>query len=274
MPGAARFVDDHLLRVGEYDFHCEHPVRDVPGRIPVEKTRALVEAYMATCEELRPRRVLEFGVYMGGSTVLIHEIAEPEKLVAIELTAAPPAALEEYIVERGLDAVVRPYYGVDQADRARVAAIVDAEFPDAIDLVIDDASHLYDESVASFETVFPRVRPGGLYVIEDWRWQHQIATRMRAMLSDPRDPSGEALARAIGERLDAAGGAGIAPTVPLSRLVLELVLARAGAGDVVAEVTIGPYWAAVRRGASALDRAMFRVADIVHDAFRLLVASP
>ena len=37
-----------------------------------------------------------------------------------------------------------------------------------LDLVIDDASHLYGPTMASFEVLFPRLRPGGLYVIEDW----------------------------------------------------------------------------------------------------------
>jgi hypothetical protein len=39
-----------------------------------------------------------------------------------------------------------------------------------VDLVIDDASHLYPFTKGSFETLFPRLRPGGLYIIEDWSW--------------------------------------------------------------------------------------------------------
>ena len=41
-----------------------------------------------------------------------------------------------------------------------------------LDLVIDDASHMYQPTKASFEALFPCLRPGGLYVIEDWAWTH------------------------------------------------------------------------------------------------------
>ena len=41
-----------------------------------------------------------------------------------------------------------------------------------LDLVIDDASHLYEPTKASFETLFPMLRPGGIYIIEDWGWAH------------------------------------------------------------------------------------------------------
>ena len=39
-------------------------------------------------------------------------------------------------------------------------------------MVVDDASHLYEPTKKSFETLFPLLRPGGLYIIEDWAWAH------------------------------------------------------------------------------------------------------
>ena len=39
-----------------------------------------------------------------------------------------------------------------------------------LDLVIDDASHLYRLSRRAFELLFPRLRPGGLCALEDWSW--------------------------------------------------------------------------------------------------------
>ncbi len=50
----------------------------------------------------------------------------------------------------------------------------DAEFLDAMarelgpfDIVIDDGSHMSHHVIASFNALFPHVRPGGIYVIED-----------------------------------------------------------------------------------------------------------
>jgi hypothetical protein len=57
---------------------------------------------------------------------------------------------------------------------------------------------------------------------------------------------------------------------PLTRLVIELLLARASSGDAVQEISVGPYWVAVRRGPGALDPVTFRVADLFHDHYDLL----
>ena len=59
--------------------------------------------------------------------------------------------------------------------------ILDHEFVDeSIDLVIDDASHLYVETKASFEELFPRLRPGGLFIIEDWASGHTMSKLVAA----------------------------------------------------------------------------------------------
>lgn len=36
-----------------------------------------------------------------------------------------------------------------------------------IDLIIDDGSHICSHVIKSFEVLFPRLAPGGLYVVED-----------------------------------------------------------------------------------------------------------
>jgi hypothetical protein len=64
----------------------------------------------------------------------------------------------------------------------------------------------------------------------------------------------------------------VAPPKPLSRLLIELTLARASSGDAVDEITIGPFWAVIRRGPSDLDPTSFRVAGLYHDHFGLAPA--
>lgn len=269
-PGAPRFTDEHLLRIGTHEFHCADPIRHLPdGRLPVLKPRDLVEAYIATCRSLEPARIVELGIHRGGSTALLSQLTGATRIVAIELSPTPVELLQRFIATQGLGDVVRPHYGTDQADRTRVADIVDADLAgEPIDLVIDDASHLYEPSRASFETLFPRVRPGGLYVLENWRWQHRLADGLAAALADPSPEQ----ARAIEERLASRAAEGAHETVPLSRLTIELVLARASSGEVVAEVTIGPHWTAVRRGPATLDGRSFRLEQAYHDHFDQLPA--
>ena len=62
-----------------------------------------------------------------------------------------------------------------------------------IDLVIDDASHRLAETRSSFESLFPHVRPGGLFIIEDWRCDHTLADVIVEAIE--RDASGRLEAR-------------------------------------------------------------------------------
>jgi predicted O-methyltransferase YrrM len=95
-------------------------------------------------------------------------------------------ALAEFLSARGLDDNVHPFYGVDQGNKRQFADLVDGQFgSESIDLVIDDASHLWDRTRASFEVLYPRLRPGGLFVIEDWATQYFIGEEMIASLADP-----------------------------------------------------------------------------------------
>lgn len=228
-PRRPTFVDEHLLLAGACEFHCDFPLDDIPaGRIPVMKPRDMVEAYLELVEAMAPRRIVELGIRRGGSTALLAELTSPEKLVAVELAQNPGHALSDYLAARDLGDTVRPYYGVDQADRDRLAAIVDDEFGgEPIDLVIDDASHRYDETLASFETLFPRLRTGGVYVLEDWSWQHVRADKVGGPPSSDAAQSND----------------------PLSRLVIELLLAlaRRGDGSLLAGLTVSRHWVAVTR---------------------------
>ncbi len=119
------------------------------------------------------RNIVDLGIYKGGSCVLYNELFRPAKLVALDLQQEEVAPLTQYIRDRGLEARVRPHYGTDQSDRAALERIYAEEFgAERLDLVVDDASHLYEPTLASFNFLFPRVNPGGLYVIEDWAWSH------------------------------------------------------------------------------------------------------
>ncbi|PXY36308.1 class I SAM-dependent methyltransferase [Prauserella flavalba] len=53
----------------------------------------------------------------------------------------------------------------DQSDRASLSAVAERHGP--FDIVIDDGSHVSALTLATFEALFPHVRAGGLYAIED-----------------------------------------------------------------------------------------------------------
>jgi predicted O-methyltransferase YrrM len=202
-----------------------------PGRLSIFKARPAIAQYENLVEVTSPRTILELGIFGGGSTALLAQLASPAKLVALEINSARVAVLDAFIEDHGLGDVVSTYYGVNQADTARLAEIVQREFKGTpLDLVIDDASHLIDETRASFNALFPHLRPGGSYVIEDWSWPHRSYVFP--------DPSYRAV-------------------TPVSAFALELALVAACDDGVVADVTLQRGLAIVHRGVADLDSAAF-----------------
>jgi SAM-dependent methyltransferase len=119
------------------------------------------------------RNILELGMWDGGSVAFWFEYFNPEKHVGVDVQQKEDSPyFKRYKSSRGLEQRIRTYWGIDQGDSAKLRDIVQVEFHGPLDLVIDDASHMYDLTKKGFETLFPLLRPGGLYIIEDWAWGH------------------------------------------------------------------------------------------------------
>jgi hypothetical protein len=140
------------------------------------KTRELVDqydAFFSAHPNFRPQNVFELGLWDGGSLPFWFENLRPQKQVGIDLSKKQDSNyFRRYIADRGLADRVKAYWGVDQSDAKTLRTIVDRNFDGPLDLVIDDASHFYRQTKISFECLFPLLRPGGLYIIEDWAWEH------------------------------------------------------------------------------------------------------
>lgn len=139
-------------------------------RFVMMKAKNFLEHYTSLVPE-ECRRVLELGVYQGGSVVFLDQLLKPDRISAIELSTTPIPALDKYISDNADRA--RLYYGTSQDDVEKLKEIVSRDFDGQLDLVVDDASHFYEQTKTSFMTLFPLVRPGGMYIIEDWGWSFQ-----------------------------------------------------------------------------------------------------
>lgn len=245
--------------------------RSRPGSLTLLKSVDMVARYRDLLAPFSEANMVELGISQGGSVALLALLVRPQHFVAVELDTEPVQPLLQVLEEHGLGSSVRPHFGVDQADREHLTRILDDEFgPAELDVVIDDASHLLVPTIASFEVLFPRLRPGGLYVIEDWTWQDLWAHRLAAVLEDPSAPGHDVLAEGMAEQLRTDGP----PDRPLSAMALDLLLARAESGDAVAEVVLDESWIVVRRGDAPLDRGTFRWTDLHTDHFSLLAGPP
>lgn len=140
----------------------------------LHKAKRMVDQYdrfWRTVPTFRPRQMMEIGIFDGGSVAFWNEFFGPDKLVAIDLDSRGDSSyFRKYVATRGVETRIKTYWSTDQTDVGRLRSIVETEFDGPLDLVIDDASHMYGPTKTTFETLFPRLRPGGLYLIEDWSW--------------------------------------------------------------------------------------------------------
>lgn len=79
--------------------------------------------------------------------------------------------LDRHIPGFGRGEAVRPFGGVSRAGADRVSQSVADRSGDArLGLVADDASHFFGETKAAFDVPFPRLAPGGLFLVEEPQW--------------------------------------------------------------------------------------------------------
>ena len=189
------------------------------NRFCLVKTPALVTTYLQLLDTMRPTAIVELGVYQGGSCAFMALAGDADVLVAVELRKGRVPALDGLIAERNLGGRVHVYHGVDQADAPELRRVVDQHLGSRpVDLVIDDASHLVGPTRTSFNVLFPRLRPGGAYVIEDWSWAH-----IGYGLHRPHE-------------------------TPLTELVFEITMALPSRPGAIQEIRIDRDWAVIVRG--------------------------
>jgi cephalosporin hydroxylase len=196
-------------------------------RFAILKARGMLDQYAAIFAETRPKNMLEFGIFQGGSPALYALWLDLDKFVGVDI-CAPVTAFDDFCRTHEAGRRIRSYYGVSQTDRRRIEEIVRTEFCGApLDVVIDDASHLYATTRRTFEIAFPLLRPGGLYVIEDWGWAHWPGSQFF-----------------IGQ-------------TPMSMLIMELIMLCASRSDIVSDVRVFPSFAFIRKSPHATPLAEF-----------------
>lgn len=195
------------------------------------KTDSMLDFYRGL-EQYKPKEIMEVGMYEGGSLVWMDQLYKPTKLVGLDVRTDPIVALEDY---RATRPHIRTYYGRYQQHEGTLAA-AHTNFPTGMDLVIDDASHLYELTKQTFCMLFPMVRPGGHYVIEDWSWSHHPAYQ---------------------------GKGGVWADRPaLTNLVLELVVMSALHG-VIESIHIDRNLVCIRKGRGPFRKEMFDLSDVL-----------
>lgn len=242
------WTDDEVLEIDDVRFISRpmfgHFTSD-SDRFCLLKRPALIRAYLDLLEDLRPERIVELGVYQGGGCALMALAADPELLVAIELDDERVPGLDAFIAERGFGDRVHVHYGIDQADAKALRRIVGGHCGSrGLDMIVDDAAHLAGPCRASFNALFPFLRPGGVYILEDWSWAHI--------------------------------GFGVALTegIPPTQLVFELTMAVPSRPGLIAELRLDRDWAVVVRGDAEIEAGEFDISQCYSERVRALLAPP
>jgi hypothetical protein len=122
-----------------------------------------VDTYLRAFGQLGDvRTVVEFGIFKGESIRWLAELFPQAIIYAADILPLQP----EW--PRGKQ--IR-YAQVDQGDRPRVGELLD-EIDTPIDLIIEDGSHIPQHQAWCLTEGLKRLRPGGLYIVEDLGTSH------------------------------------------------------------------------------------------------------
>jgi hypothetical protein len=99
---------------------------------------------------------LEIGVQKGGGLQIMQEyLGDAARVIGIDIDPLCAALREEG----------KEVYIGSQLDRDFLAQVADNCGP--FDIIIDDGGHLGDQQITSFLTLFPSLKEGGVYLVED-----------------------------------------------------------------------------------------------------------
>jgi SAM-dependent methyltransferase len=146
-----------------------------------------LEAYATHFEPIRDRpvKLLELGIFRGHSLLLWQEYFPAGLIAGLDID---PVSLP------GPGSRIRMYQG-SQADCPLLDRVRLECAPEGFDVIIDDASHVGSLTKVSFWHLFRRhLKPGGLYVIEDWGtgyWESWAdGARYRGSVAEPGSDAG------------------------------------------------------------------------------------
>lgn len=221
-----------------------------PERVCLRKTRRVVDRYLALAANFQGCRMVELGVDQGGGTSFFLKRYRPEALLAIELSPNPVPVLMSFLAKHDPQQNVRIHWGVDQADDVEIPRLVSDLFGDeALDLVVDDASHDLISTTKTFELLFPLLREDGLYIIEDWSNAHTFEKQLD--LEQLNNPDGE-FARDL-----AASNADPNYTqeysMSMSLLICQLLIASGRNPDWIKEVHCFQGYCEIQRGSAPIE---------------------
>lgn len=208
---------DDVFRTPRFQFSCsvkDYSRKTNKNQIALLKNREFLELYRDLVFNEPVKTIFELGFFQGGMPLFLADMVAPEKIVAIDWNA-PSDELLDLIKANQFESSVKLFGNIDQADTKKIRSILDDSFgEEPVDLIIDDCSHFYAQTKASFQAAFGYLKPGGKYIIEDWGWTHWPGHPWQS----PESPFGD--------------------STSMSNLIFELVMALASTSGIITSVNV------------------------------------
>ncbi|HMS27518.1 MAG TPA: TylF/MycF/NovP-related O-methyltransferase [Burkholderiaceae bacterium] len=234
------------LQINEINFNLSIDTKELQDQKSSQtnfllgKSRYMVEKSEKIGQKKKILKVFEMGIFQGGSVVLYDNLWSPEKIVAIDYNLKSIEPLEKYIQNLNKQDQIKTFYGINQADKDAMENILNSEFPDRdIDFIIDDASHLYQETRSAFNICFPYLKEGGLYCIEDWAWAHWPGDFWQNTAPDTF----------------------LHGKTAMSNLLIELFMLAASRRDLITSIVIEHSLITVTKGPGVIESGVFNISD-------------
>jgi SAM-dependent methyltransferase len=204
------------------------------SKYDTDKGPAYLKHYAARFERFRTRPInlLELGVFRGGSLLMWRDYFSLGQIFGIDRSPPPLPATSRIHLFEGDSTNEETYRRVEESTGC-------GEF----DIIIDDASHIGLYTKQAFDHLYlNRLKPGGLYVLEDWGtcYRPDWPDGARAEIKPPQQVDGiryrfgshefgmvgflKQLVDAVG-RADAVAHGGEVPAFPIDEITIAPGLA-------------------------------------------------
>lgn len=124
---------------------------DKAGR---ETGHGFTEFYYPHFAKLTNPTILEIGIYTGASLKMMEEFYGNPKIIGVDIESKT-----EY--DNGhIKTLI-----ADQSNRKQLLKVLD--YASEFDIIIDDGGHTMEQQFRTIATLFPYVKKGGIYILED-----------------------------------------------------------------------------------------------------------
>lgn len=127
-------------------------------------TQTYRDAFSALSAPGEVRRAIEFGVFHGASIRWLAECFPGAEIIGADILPVQSDWPQDARIS---------YRRIDQADRAGIRTMLEG-IEGEVDLMIDDGSHIPQHQASCLAEGMARIRPAGLYILEDIGTSHSL----------------------------------------------------------------------------------------------------